>query len=135
MVITDHHSLPAELPEAVAIVHPQYPGDEYPGGDLSGVGVAFKVAWALLEEFPTELLDLVAIGEIADVVSVAGENRALIALGLQQLRLGARIGLHELLALTNADEAHLTDQEVGFQLAPRLNALGRCKMPTKGSNC
>ena len=132
VVITDHHSLPAELPEAVAIVHPQYPGDEYPGGDLSGVGVAFKVAWALLEEFPTELLDLVAIGEIADVVSVAGENRALIALGLQQLRLGARIGLHELLALTNADEAHLTDQEVGFQLAPRLNALGRLQDANQG---
>lgn len=125
VVITDHHSLPAQLPAASAIVHPQYPGDEYPYADLSGVGVAFKVAWALLGEFPYELLDLVAIGELADLVEVTGENRSLITFGLQQLRSGMRTGLHELIKLTNADEEHLTDQDVGFQIAPRLNALGR----------
>lgn len=125
VVITDHHSLPAQLPAAAAIVHPQYPGDEYSYADLSGVGVAFKVAWALLGEFPYELLDLVAIGELADLVSVQGENRSLITFGLQQLRSGMRTGLHELIKLTNADEEHLTDQDVGFQIAPRLNALGR----------
>ena len=127
VVITDHHSLPESLPEAAAIVHPQYPGDEYEGGDLSGVGVAFKLAWALLGEFPSELLDLVAIGEIADVVSLAGENRVLVALGLQQLRQGMRPGLHELVKVAQLDEASLTDQDVGFQLAPRLNALGRLR--------
>lgn len=125
VVITDHHSLPAQLPAASAIVHPQYPGDEYPYADLSGVGVAFKVAWALLGEFPYELLNLVAIGELADLVEVTGENRSLITFGLQQLRSGMRTGLHELIKLTNADEEHLTDQDVGFQIAPRLNALGR----------
>lgn len=86
VVITDHHEMPADLPDAVAIVHPQYPGSDYPFAGLSGVGVAFKLAWALTDEFPTELLDLVAIGEIADVVSVADENRALITMGLQELR-------------------------------------------------
>ena len=82
VVITDHHELPDQLPEAAAIVHPKFPGSEYQGGDLSGVGVAFKTAWALTEEFPQEMLDLVAIGELADLVDVTGENRALITWGL-----------------------------------------------------
>ncbi|HIX35298.1 MAG TPA: single-stranded-DNA-specific exonuclease RecJ [Candidatus Limosilactobacillus merdigallinarum] len=125
VVITDHHKMPEDLPDAVAIVHPQYPGAEYSYADLSGVGVAFKVAWALLEEFPTEMLDLVAIGEIADVVSLANENHALVYFGLQQLRAGMRPGIHALAKLANIDEAHLTDQDIGFQIAPRLNALGR----------
>lgn len=132
VVITDHHALPAELPDAVAIVHPAYPGDEYEGGDLSGVGVAFKVAWALLGEFPAELLDLVAIGEIADVVSVAGENRILITLGLQQLRQGLRIGIHALLERAKVVEEDVTEQTIGFQLAPQLNALGRLKSAATG---
>ena len=72
--------MPADLPNAVAIVHPHnYPGSNYPFPDLSGVGVAFKVAWALTGEFPVEELDLVAIGEIADVVNVTDENHALIS--------------------------------------------------------
>lgn len=125
VVITDHHKMPADLPDSAAIVHPQYPGAEYSYADLSGVGVAFKVAWALLEEFPTEMLDLVAIGEIADVVALSGENHALVYFGLQQLRAGMRPGIHALAALANIDEAHLTDQDIGFQIAPRLNALGR----------
>lgn len=125
VVITDHHSLPDQLPEAVAIVHPQYPGDEYPYGDLSGVGVAFKVAWGLLEEFPTEMLDLVAIGEIADLVSMAKENHALVKLGIQQLQQGLRPGVHALLQQAGVRDGDLNSQDVGFKLAPRLNALGR----------
>lgn len=125
VIITDHHDLPEELPNAYAIVHPHYPGAEYDGGDLSGVGVAFKVAWQLLEEFPTELLDLVAIGEIADVVNVSGENRALISAGIQQLRTGTRAGIHELVKLAGVNESQLSDEDIAFQLAPRLNALGR----------
>lgn len=132
VVITDHHELPDKLPDAVAIVHPHYPGDEYPYADLSGVGVAFKVAWGLLEEPPIESLDLVAIGEIADVVSMKGENHVLVAAGLRQLRLGQRPGLHALVQLTQTDESHLTDQDIGFQLAPRLNALGRISDANKG---
>jgi single-stranded-DNA-specific exonuclease len=125
VVVTDHHQFADQLPPAAAIVHPQYPGVDYPGGDLSGVGVAFKVAWALLEEFPEELLDLVAIGEIADVVSVAGENRTLISLGLQKMQQKQRLGLHALAQLSGVDEDNVTTEDIGFQIAPRLNALGR----------
>ncbi|WP_295730021.1 single-stranded-DNA-specific exonuclease RecJ [uncultured Limosilactobacillus sp.] len=125
VIITDHHSLPAELPSAVAIVHPQYPGDYYEYGDLSGVGVAFKLSWALLGEFPTEMLDLVAIGEIADLVSMAKENHALVKFGIQQLQAGLRPGIQALLKLAGVSAASLTSKDVSFKLAPRLNALGR----------
>ncbi|RMX26352.1 single-stranded-DNA-specific exonuclease RecJ [Limosilactobacillus reuteri] len=125
VVITDHHELPADLPNAVAIVHPRYPGSNYPFPDLSGVGVAFKVAWALTGEFPIEELDLVAIGEIADVVNVTDENHALISYGIQQLRQGMRPGLAALMELADIKANNLTDQDIGFGIAPRLNALGR----------
>lgn len=125
VVITDHHEMPAELPQATAIVHPRYPGSHYPFPDLSGVGVALMVAWALTDEFPVEQLDLVAIGEIADVVSVSGENRSLISFGVQQLRQTERPGLMALMKLANIIPSHLSDQDIGFGLAPRLNALGR----------
>lgn len=125
VIVTDHHSLPQELPAAYAIVHPRYPGSDYPFGDLSGVGVAFKVAWALLEEFPVELLDLVAIGEVADLVSITDENRILVSFGLQQLRTGSRVGIHELVKVAGLNETELTETNIGFGIAPRLNALGR----------
>ncbi|MGE9897680.1 single-stranded-DNA-specific exonuclease RecJ [Limosilactobacillus reuteri] len=125
VVITDHHELPADLPNAVAIVHPRYPGSNYPFPDLSGVGVAFKVAWALTGEFPVEELDLVAIGEIADVVNVTDENHTLISYGIQQLRQGMRPGLAALMKLADIKANNLTDQDIGFGIAPRLNALGR----------
>ena len=125
VVITDHHELPADLPNAVAIVHPRYPGSNYPFPDLSGVGVAFKIAWALTGEFPVEELDLVAIGEIADVVNVTDENHALISYGIQQLRQGMRPGLAALMKLADIKANNLTDQDIGFGIAPRLNALGR----------
>lgn len=132
VVITDHHELPEKLPEAAAIVHPKYPGSEYAGGDLSGVGVAFKTAWALTEEFPQEMLDLVAIGELADLVDVTGENRVLITWGLKQLRQGMRPGLHQLVKLAKLNEDQLSDQDVGFGIAPRLNALGRIDDANEG---
>ncbi|WP_307722384.1 single-stranded-DNA-specific exonuclease RecJ [Paucilactobacillus kaifaensis] len=125
VVVTDHHELPQELPTAYAIVHPRFPGSNYPFGDLSGVGVAFKVAWALLEDLPVELLDLVAIGEVADLVSVTDENRVLISAGLQQLRTGSRSGIHELVKTAGLDETQLNETNIGFGIAPRLNALGR----------
>lgn len=125
VIVTDHHELPEKLPDAYAIVHPRYPGADYPFGDLSGVGVALKVAWALLEEFPTELLDLVAIGEIADLVSVTDENRVLITYGIQQLRMGMRPGIHELVKIAGLNEQTLDETNIGFGIAPRLNAIGR----------
>ncbi len=132
VVVTDHHEMPADLPNATAIVHPRYPGTKYPFPDLSGVGVAFKVAWALTGEFPEEMLDLVAIGEIADLVSVSDENRALISFGIQALRSGTRPGLHALVDLSNVNEANITGTDVAFTIAPRLNALGRVSNASKG---
>ena len=132
VIVTDHHEMPEDLPDAYAIVHPRYPGSNYPFADLSGVGVAFKVAWALLDEFPEELLDLVAIGEIADVVSVSDENRPLIMMGIQELRQGMRPGLHALVKEAGINEQSLTDQDIGFVIAPRLNALGRIADANEG---
>ena len=97
VIVTDHHSLPEELPEAYAIVHPEHPDGNYPFSYLAGCGVAFKLACALLETVPMELLDLVAIGTIADMVSLTDENRQLVAMGLQVLKTTERMGLQELL--------------------------------------
>lgn len=126
VVITDHHELPEKLPtKATAIVHPAFPGSNYPFTGLSGVGVAFKLAWALLGKMPIKELDLVSIGEIADVVPVNDENRALITAGLKVLQNTNRPGLKELLDLAGISNQKLSSTEIGFDVAPRLNALGR----------
>ncbi|MEY8463724.1 single-stranded-DNA-specific exonuclease RecJ [Streptococcus merionis] len=129
VIVTDHHSLPAELPEAFALVHPEHPQADYPFKHLAGCGVAFKLATALLEDVNTELLDLVAIGTIADMVSLTGENRVLVKYGLEVLKHTQRLGLQELAQLAGIDLASLTEETVGFQIAPRLNALGRLDDP------
>ena len=129
VIVTDHHSIPDELPEAYAIVHPQHPESTYPFKDLAGCGVAFKLACALLESVPAELLDLVAIGTIADMVSLTDENRIMVKLGLQVLKTGERFGLQELLRLSQADADQLNEETVAFKLAPQLNALGRLADP------
>ncbi|MBM7544518.1 single-stranded-DNA-specific exonuclease [Weissella beninensis] len=124
VIVTDHHALPKKLPEAFAIVHPRHPEGHYPFGELSGVGVAFKVASVLLEEIPQEMLDLVAIGEIADLVSLTDENRVLVNYGLKMIAQTERPGLQALLDIAKI-EAPITSTAVGFAIAPRLNALGR----------
>ncbi|WP_303973420.1 single-stranded-DNA-specific exonuclease RecJ [Streptococcus merionis] len=129
VIVTDHHGLPAELPEAFALVHPEHPQADYPFKHLAGCGVAFKLATALLEDVNTELLDLVAIGTIADMVSLTGENRVLVKYGLEVLKRTQRLGLQELAQLAGIDLASLTEETVGFQIAPRLNALGRLDDP------
>lgn len=126
VVITDHHELPDELPQKpVAIVHPAYPDSGYPFTGLSGVGVAFKVAWALLDKMPTSELDLVAIGEIADVVPVNDENRWLITRGLQILSQAKRPGVQAILEQAGLLGRQLDSINIGFDIAPRLNAIGR----------
>ncbi len=129
VVVTDHHSLPAVLPNAYAIVHPEHPESQYPFKYLAGVGVAFKVACALLEYIPSEMLDLVAIGTIADMVSLTDENRILVAQGLKILANTERAGLQELMKIAGVDFENVTEETVGFQIAPRLNALGRLDDP------
>ncbi|HJE85987.1 MAG TPA: single-stranded-DNA-specific exonuclease RecJ [Levilactobacillus hammesii] len=127
VVVTDHHELPADLPAAYAIIHPRYPGAEYPFGGLSGAGVAFKVAQALREEIPQDMLDLAAIGTVADLVPLVDENRVLVYFGLQLLKQDERPGLQALMTGAGIKPEELTEQSIGFGIAPRLNALGRLK--------
>ena len=129
VIVTDHHSMPEVLPDAYAIVHPEHQEADYPFKHLAGCGVAFKLACALLEEVQVELLDLVAIGTIADMVSLTDENRIMVQYGLEVLRNTQRIGLQELFEVAGISSSDLTEETVGFQLAPRLNALGRLDDP------
>ena len=129
VIVTDHHSMPEVLPDAYAIIHPEHPEANYPFKHLAGCGVAFKLACALLEEVQVELLDLVAIGTIADMVSLTDENRIMVQYGLEVLRNTQRIGLQELFEIAGIATSDITEETVGFQLAPRLNALGRLDDP------
>lgn len=125
VIVTDHHALPDLLPEAYAVIHPAHPKGSYPFKDLAGVGVAFKFASALLEDAPLELLDLVAIGTVADLVSLTGENRLLVKHGLEMLKQTERVGLLVLYEELGIDTTQLGSEDIGFRIAPRLNALGR----------
>ncbi|MCZ0756120.1 single-stranded-DNA-specific exonuclease RecJ [Anoxybacillus sp. J5B_2022] len=125
VIITDHHEPGPVLPEALAIIHPKKPGSTYPFRELAGVGVAFKVAHALLGKVPEYLLDVVAIGTIADLVSLTGENRSLVVRGLEQLRKTTRIGVRTLLKQCGVNLAQINEETVGFVIAPRINAVGR----------
>ncbi|WP_158520139.1 single-stranded-DNA-specific exonuclease RecJ [Apilactobacillus kunkeei] len=131
VIITDHHQIPDELPDAYAIVHARYPGHEYPFGEFSGVGIAFKVATALLGELPEEFLDLAAIGTVADLVSLTDENRVIVKYGLQMIANTERPGLYSLAKLAGIKEV-VNEQSIGFGLAPRLNALGRMGSASSG---
>ncbi|MHA8109966.1 single-stranded-DNA-specific exonuclease RecJ [Lactobacillaceae bacterium Melli_B4] len=126
VIITDHHEIPAKgTPNAYAVIHARYPGAEYSFGEFSGAGVAFKVASALLDELPQECLDLVAIGTIADLVSLTGENRVLASFGFKAIQNTERPGLQFLLENANLSDGAINEHSIGFGIAPRLNALGR----------
>ena len=129
VVVTDHHLPPAVLPDAAAVVDPQLPGDESPCKALSGVGVAFKVACAVDDTPPEELLewygDLVAIGTIADIMSLTGENRAIVRRGVEMLQDSARPGVRALVEVAGLGGRPVSAENVSFGLAPRLNAAGR----------
>lgn len=138
LVITDHHEPPPELPAAVAVVNPKQPGCAYPFPSLAGVGVAFKLVQALAgvetAGQATSLapyFDLVALGTVADVVPLTGENRLYARWGLERLRTRPRAGLLAMLKV--GDLARKSDAAViAFGLAPRLNAAGRLGDPTIG---
>jgi len=125
VVVTDHHEPPEELPDAYAIVNPKQPGCSYPYQSLAGVGVAFKLATALLGEPPVDLTDIVALGTIADVMPLTGENRALVRLGLRTMASGARPGFAALAETSGAALDKITATNVAFAMAPRINASGR----------
>ena len=129
VIVTDHHSLPENLPDAYVIIHPEHPDGAYPFKELAGCGVAFKVVCALLEYIPSEMLDLVAIGTIADMMSLTDENRTLVKFGIEMLKNTERVGLEALINIADLDKQTITEETIGFQIAPRLNALGRLDDP------
>lgn len=124
-IVTDHHEPGPKLPEALAIIHPKLVDQAYPFHHLAGVGVAFKLVHALLGELPEDLLEIAAIGTIADLVPLVGENRLLAAKGIEKLRQTTRPGLVELMKVAKIEQSTLTEETIGFSLAPRLNAVGR----------
>ena len=134
LIISDHHQ-PADgdLPPAFAVINPKQVGDLYPDKDLAGVGVAHKIVQALLDSIGTaaegfqadDLLDLVALGTVADLAPLVGENRILVRKGLQKLRETKRQGLFSLAAVSDLPLSRITATSIGFTLGPRLNAAGR----------
>src|SRR5699024_1679431 len=123
LIITDHHEVQSELPDAFAIIHPSLSPD-YPFKQLAGVGVAFQLAHYLLPTLPTKYLDLVAIGTIADLVPLVNENRVFAYYGLKQLMKTEHIGLKVLIEKCGIAPS-VTERDVGFIIGPRLNAVGR----------
>jgi single-stranded-DNA-specific exonuclease len=132
LVITDHHSLAATLPPALAVVDPKRPDSAYPFAELSGVGLAYRLAEALagaLGRAPEGLaldtvLDLVALGTVSDIVPLSGENRTLVQRGLRVMRASPRPGLAALTQVAGITGAP-NSQDIAFRLGPRLNAAGR----------
>ena len=135
LIVTDHHSVGDDLPPALAIINPKQPGCLYPFKDLSGVGVAYKLAQGLLlarelngipaEVTANDLLDLVALGTVADLVPLLGENRELVRRGLEKLRTSPRPGVEALMADASVRRGAVDATAIGFRLGPRLNAAGR----------
>ena len=125
LIITDHHEPGEELPEAIAIVHPNHPDSEYPFKELAGVGVAYKVATALLGEQPEELLPFVAIGTVADLVPLRDENRLLVKKGIEALKMTDWPGLVALMNEADIQQLNIDEFTIGFGLGPRINAAGR----------
>lgn len=135
VIVTDHHEPEVVLPEAVAVVNPKLGG--YPFADLCGAAVAFKLAQALLERgsygvmpgWEKWWLDMVGVATIADMVPLVGENRVFAYYGLQVLRKSRRPGLQQLLKKANVSQGHLTEDDIGFTIGPRINAASRMDAP------
>lgn len=130
IIITDHHMPPPELPRAVAIIDPKLSGSRYPFTELSGAGVALKLLQALFNslgrgEELSGLMDLVALGTIADMVPLLGENRYLVKKGLELLNESPRLGIMEMLTQAGLKSGSLDSQTISWVIAPRLNAAGR----------
>jgi single-stranded-DNA-specific exonuclease len=135
LIISDHHQPADSLPLAFAVINPKQAGDLYPDKDLAGVGIAYKLAQALVERFTLTgqvtdfkleiLLDLVALGTVADLAPLTGENRMLVRKGLRCIRATTRQGLFALANVAELVIAKTTATNIGFVLGPRLNAAGR----------
>jgi single-stranded-DNA-specific exonuclease len=131
LIITDHHEPGPELPKAVAILNPKQIGDNYPEKELAGIGVAFKLCQGLSRKLGVgqhqlnDHLDLVAIGSIADIVPLLGENRIFAKLGLEKLKNSEKPGIRALIDTAGLSDKPLDSSDVVFSMAPRINAVGR----------
>ena len=131
LIITDHHSVGEELPWATVLINAKQPGDEYPDKNLAGVGTIYQLAKALISQADSpdinnaQLLDLVALGTVADLVPLVGENRSLVKQGILQIRRQQRQGLLSLIGVTGLKPQNIKASHIGFILGPRLNAAGR----------
>jgi len=130
VIITDHHLPGDQLPEALAVLNPVVPGSGYPHKSLAGIGVVFKLIQALFRGHPREsqlphYLKLVSIGTVADIVSLTGENRIFVRYGLQGLEGVSNLGLKSLLSVCGLEHKSVQVSDVGFRIAPRINAAGR----------
>jgi single-stranded-DNA-specific exonuclease len=125
LIITDHHEPPEQLPSAYALLNPKLPGNRYPFQGLAGVGVAFKLAHALLDRVPLEWAEYAALGTIADMMPMIGENRFIVKLGLERLRSNPNLGLAALLRTAGVTTTDATSETIAFRVAPRINAAGR----------
>lgn len=144
VIITDHHEPTDKIPHCVATLNPKLLNNPYPNRDLTGVGVAFKLAHGITNQLVAEgrippkkvelkrYLDLVALGTISDMGALMGENRILVRYGIRQLRKTKRIGLSKLISICDVDLNELTTFTVASKIAPRLNSLGRIDDPQKG---
>lgn len=138
VVITDHHVPPPQPPDAVAIVNPRMTGNQYPFPELCGAGIAYKLAAALLNYLgqpdDPSLLELAALGTIADLVPLRDENRHIVQRGLEVLPFTTRPGLRALLRRVNLADRPIRAEHVSFQIAPRLNSSGRMAHPETSLN-
>ena len=129
LIISDHHHPSPEIPHAFAVINPKLPGDSYPEKDLAGVGLAYKLACALMgdsgADSSADLLDLVALGTVADMAPLVGENRALVRAGLEMLRQPRRQGIQSLMGVSGLMPDKINASHISFALGPRLNAAGR----------
>lgn len=131
VIITDHHQPPIPLPDAYAMVNPWRPDCQYGERVLCGVGVAFKLTQALYRTYQRpeadeqELLDLVAIGTIADIAPLVGENHTLVRLGLQRLNATTKPGLRALIQMANLTPGRIRERDIAYGISPRINAAGR----------
>lgn len=138
VIVTDHHLPSGDLPDCLAVLNPKRNGCGYPDKDLAAVGVAFKLALALVRElgandnFVWAMLDLVALATIADVAPLRGENRVFVRYGLKMLADTHNVGMRALLRAAGLDGKQLTAGRIGFILAPRLNAAGRLGHAIRG---
>lgn len=137
VIITDHHEPQTILPAAVAVINPKQADCPYPEKALSGVGIAFKLAQALAPHFmeapiAQELLQIAALGTVADIVPLVGENRVLVKHGIAALRKCPITGTAALMKAAGVDPAKVNTGQIGFMLAPRINAAGRIDQPQKG---